>query len=287
MSNLKHISHRGGAAEFAENTLPAFKNAVRAGTEMLELDVHLTKDNHVVVLHDGDLFRVNGVNDKVKNLNYEDLPKKARDNLPVPFPQQPGQCINTENVDTKIPKLEELFQLFPGVPFNIDLKEESEILLEKTHDLIKKYERENLTIWGSFRDSTCQKCYKKNPDIPLLFSFKGVLKLLLFHYTGLLPFIPIKESFLEIPCFTERSANVLFPHTTPMRIKIGLWLLQNVLMSKRLFKHLNERGIRVFTWVQNHEYDFEFCLRHGANGIMTDSPTLLTKYFEDQKLKQK
>ena len=40
---ISHISHRGGAGEFYENTLKAFKGAKEIGTEMLELDVHLTK----------------------------------------------------------------------------------------------------------------------------------------------------------------------------------------------------------------------------------------------------
>ena len=38
---MRHGSHRGGAGEATENTLPAFRNAVRCGSELLELDVHL------------------------------------------------------------------------------------------------------------------------------------------------------------------------------------------------------------------------------------------------------
>ena len=54
---ISHISHRGVAGEFYENTLKAFKGAKEIGTQMLELDVHLTKDNVVVVSHDGSLLR--------------------------------------------------------------------------------------------------------------------------------------------------------------------------------------------------------------------------------------
>ena len=46
---MRHGSHRGGAGEATENTLPAFRNAVRCGSELLELDVHLTADQQVVV----------------------------------------------------------------------------------------------------------------------------------------------------------------------------------------------------------------------------------------------
>jgi glycerophosphoryl diester phosphodiesterase len=250
---------------------------------MLEMDLHLTKDEEIVVMHDDDLYRVTGVNERIKNLNYDELPKTFRENLACPFPEFHGQSVNTVGLDTHVPKLEELFNLFPDVPFNIDLKQDSDLLLEKTHALIKKYKREDLIIWGSFRDNTCTKCYEKDPDIPLIFSAKAVLKLLALHYTGLLPFVPIKESYLEIPAFTERSAKVLFKSMPARRVKIALWVIKHVLMSKRLFKHLNRRGIRVFTWVQNHEEDFEFCFSRGANGVMTDCPTILTNYLKKTK----
>jgi glycerophosphoryl diester phosphodiesterase len=172
--------------------------------------------------------------------------------------------------------------LFPGVPFNIDLKQDSDLLLEKTHELIKKYNREDLVIWGSFRDNTCTKCYEKDPDIPIMFSAKAVAKLLLLHYTGLLPFFPLRESYLEIPSFTERH-KFLFKAMSPGRVKVALFLIKHLLMNKRLFKHLNKRGIRVFTWVQNHEEDFEFCFTRGANGVMTDHPTLLTNWLKKTK----
>lgn len=55
---LCHISHRGGAGEFYENTFKAFQSSKEIGTQMLELDVHLTKDNVVVVSHDGNLKRL-------------------------------------------------------------------------------------------------------------------------------------------------------------------------------------------------------------------------------------
>jgi len=60
MNSAKHISHRGGCGELPENTFPAFDNAIAKGAQIIELDVHLTKDKKVVVFHDPSLYRVTG-----------------------------------------------------------------------------------------------------------------------------------------------------------------------------------------------------------------------------------
>src|SRR3712207_9306678 len=47
-----NIAHQGGEDEFPSNTLYAFRKAVRAGADMLELDIGVTRDGHVIVMHD-------------------------------------------------------------------------------------------------------------------------------------------------------------------------------------------------------------------------------------------
>ena len=84
-----HISHRGGAGECYENTMMAFKKAKDlAKTQMLEIDVHITKDGVVVVSHDQNLFRVTGKDVKIKETNFDELPKLKHEipknrNIPI------------------------------------------------------------------------------------------------------------------------------------------------------------------------------------------------------------
>ena len=54
-------AHRGASAERPENTMPAFERAVEAGADALEMDVHLTRDGHLVVAHDDTALRTTGV----------------------------------------------------------------------------------------------------------------------------------------------------------------------------------------------------------------------------------
>ena len=54
---IHNIAHRGASAYEPENTLRAFARAIEMGATMLELDVHLSRDGHLVVIHDPDLSR--------------------------------------------------------------------------------------------------------------------------------------------------------------------------------------------------------------------------------------
>lgn len=94
-----HSSHRGGSAETTENTLPAFRHAVRHGSELLELDVHLTRDGQVVVNHDADLTRQCGVSRLVSSFDYSELPRYLHPHkLPLPPQYYPvNEVLGTQN----------------------------------------------------------------------------------------------------------------------------------------------------------------------------------------------
>uniref|UniRef100_A0A3Q1HTP9 GP-PDE domain-containing protein n=1 Tax=Anabas testudineus TaxID=64144 RepID=A0A3Q1HTP9_ANATE len=251
----KHISHRGGAGENLENTMAAFKHAVELGTDMLELDCHMTKDEQVVVSHDANLRRSSGIDGKICNMSYSELPPYLG-KLGVTFQRE---CFCEGGEDKRIPLLRDVFEAFPNTPVNIDIKINNDTLIKKVSELVIKYDREHLTVWGNASNQIVKKCYKENPRIPVLFSFPRVLQLLGLFYTGLLPFVPLKEQFLEIPMPS---------------------IITNLLMRKALFDHLTARGIQVYIWVLNDEEDFQRAFDLGATGVMTDFPTKLKDFMD-------
>jgi glycerophosphoryl diester phosphodiesterase len=73
----QYVAHRGGAARWPENSLTAFRGAIGAGTRLLELDVHLTADGEVAVIHDPTLERTTSGRGPVARCTAADL-RRAR-----------------------------------------------------------------------------------------------------------------------------------------------------------------------------------------------------------------
>uniref|UniRef100_A0A3B3VX37 Glycerophosphodiester phosphodiesterase domain containing 3a n=1 Tax=Poecilia latipinna TaxID=48699 RepID=A0A3B3VX37_9TELE len=243
------ISHRGGSGEKIENTMEAFTNAIENGSQMLEMDCHLTKDGHVVVSHDENLKRQTGVDKDISSLNLEDLPP-YKERLEVTFNAGHG-------TDRKIALLEDVFRKFPKIPVSIEIKEDNPQLMREVSTLARRYDREDITLWASEDAEILNKCRSINGAMPYSFSKKRGILLLLLYYTGLLPFVPVGESILQF--YLPRIIN----RTT---------------MRKNLFKHLADRGIQVHLFVCNKNEDIKAAFDLGATGVMTDYPTLLSTY---------
>ncbi|XP_074118057.1 lysophospholipase D GDPD1 [Sminthopsis crassicaudata] len=271
----KHISHRGGAGENLENTMAAFRHAVNMGTDMLELDCHITKDEQVVVSHDGNLKRSTGVNVNISDLKYCELPPYLG-KLEVTF--QKGS--QSEGEDKRIPLLKEVFEAFPHTPVNIDIKVNNNLLIKKVSELVTQYKREHLTVWGNAKYEIVEKCHKENSDIPILFSLQRVLLILGLFYTGLLPFVPICEQFFEIP-MPSIILKLKEPQSISRSQKFLIWLADRLLMRKALFDHLTARGIQVYVWVLNEENEYKKAFDLGATGVMTDYPTKLKEFLHN------
>lgn len=121
------IAHRGLhdiEKGIPENSIKAFKLALEKGY-IIELDVHVTKDRKVIVFHDDSLFRMCGIDKKIKNMTYDEI-KQYR----------------LQNTEQYIPIFEEVLELISGeVPILIELKYDNKVgILEKELiKILKKY----------------------------------------------------------------------------------------------------------------------------------------------------
>lgn len=67
------IAHRGGSGLFMENTMTAFRKVQELGVDAIEVDVHLTKDGELIVIHDPDLNRLAGIDRLVSEMTYDEV----------------------------------------------------------------------------------------------------------------------------------------------------------------------------------------------------------------------
>ncbi|KAJ8402574.1 hypothetical protein AAFF_G00366570 [Aldrovandia affinis] len=268
-----HISHRGGSGEKIESTMEAFTHAIEEGTDMLELDCHLTRDGHVIVSHDEKLSRQTGHDVTISSLNLEELPL-YKERLEVTF--YAGHY--STGKDRQFALLEDIFRKFPKIPINIEIKEDNCVLIKKVSSLVKEYSREDITVWASVQSNIMRKCRRENTSMPYMFTKSRGLQLLLLYYSGLLPFLPLGESFLQfyLPQIINRT---YIPPSSILRSRMVISVIEKLTMRKSLLKHLTDRGIQVHLFVCNEEQDMEAAFALGATGVMTDYPTLLSNYL--------
>jgi len=98
------IAHRGASGELPENTLPAYELAVAQGSDMIEIDLHTTRDGAIVITHDEELEGLGG-SGEVADATLEEV-----------------RALDAGDGAT-VPTLEEVLDVFGGrIPFNLELK---------------------------------------------------------------------------------------------------------------------------------------------------------------------
>jgi glycerophosphoryl diester phosphodiesterase len=154
------IGHRGAAGTYPENTMVSFMACEKLGADGIELDVQLTKDGEIVVIHDETINRTTNGKGYVKDYTLNELKKfDASYNFN-------GQKFD----DCTIPTLIEVFEWAKGNNFsiNVELKNdkiEYHGLEERVINLIRKYEMEKRVVLSSFNHKSMLKFYLMAPDI--------------------------------------------------------------------------------------------------------------------------
>jgi glycerophosphoryl diester phosphodiesterase len=243
-------AHRGASAERPENTLVAFERAVEVGVDALEMDVHLTRDGHLIVAHDDTAARTTGVPIAWGELDLGEIRRLdagwgfvARDGT-RPFA---GHGISA-------PAFEEVLLAFPDVQLNVDLKGERAVAAML--DLLRRHRAEARVTLASFQLRTLAQIRRagyegetslSQSEVASLLAMPGVLWRQLPR-TGTAAQVPARQG----PIRFDRAAFIAKCHSL---------------------------GLRVDFWVVDDPDEARRLLALGADGIMTNDPAAIRPAF--------
>ncbi|WP_078553393.1 glycerophosphodiester phosphodiesterase [Bacillus alkalicellulosilyticus] len=249
------IAHQGGEHLAPSNTLVAFEQAVEIGVDVIEFDIHITSDNHLVAIHDPTVDRTTNGSGVVAEMSLAELKKL---DAGFYFRNLEGDYSYREQGVT-IPTVEEIFSAFPNIRMNIEIKDTNppdkiELLCQTLWSLIEKYELEEKVLIAAFDQNIIDTMSEaSNHTVAVSGGKQEVTKFVIFHKLFLNGLYRPKVDAIQVP--TEQA-----------RID---------LTDSYLIKMANKKGLDVHYWTINDRETMEYLVEQGANGIITDRPDIL------------
>ncbi|WP_031546118.1 glycerophosphodiester phosphodiesterase [Salinicoccus luteus] len=237
--HAKIFGHRGAMGEYPENTMLAFQKAIDAGVDGLEIDVHLTKDGEVVVIHDEHVDRTTDGIGAVKDMSFQTLRGLSAGSSFGAF-EKYDPLIWTQE---RIPTLEEVMGLVVDhdIELNIELKTnvfEYEGIEGKVHDIVEAYSCSDRVIYSSFHLPSIIRMKAIDPEARIAW------------LTSKVPLWPIDQ-------MEDLSLEALH---------VGY---KSILKKPGRIAGIEDR-IRV--WTVNEMWEAEKLIDHGVQTLMTDYP---------------
>lgn len=240
MYKFRNIAHRGASHYAPENTIAAIKKAQEMGADAVEIDVHLSKDGHIVVMHDLILDRTTDGSGFVSNYTLKELKEFDA-----------GKKFSEEFKGEKIPTLKEVFDFVKDYKMGIliELKgwaHHYEGMEEKVVELINRYNFKDKVIVTSFQKDKILEIKKRDSSIKTGINF---------YYLGAKPELYVKKvkaDAVYIPNFCFNEDRV-----------------------KEKIKILKDNGYIVGTFTPDDKKNMRKVIKLGVNDILTNRPDML------------
>ncbi len=251
-----NVAHRGASARAPENTLEAFRLAVEAGAGGLELDVHMSSDGEVVVIHDATVDRTTDGSGAVAGMTLGEL--RGLD-AGYRFSPDGGRTHPYRGRGVGIPTLAEVYEEFPDTYVNIEMKEAQPGVEEAVMEVIREAGSEARTLVVSNRHGVVRRFRRLSGGrIPTGASRRE-----------------IRDFYLLSRLRLERSSR---PHYDALQVPVDYRGIP--LVTPRFLEAAHSLGVRVDVWTINDPGEMRRLLDLGVDVIMTDRPETLTGVLE-------
>ncbi|MEH7306115.1 glycerophosphodiester phosphodiesterase [Neobacillus drentensis] len=234
------IGHRGAAGYCPENTISSFQKALELGADYLELDIQMTKDGELVVIHDSTVNRTTNGKGKVMDFTLPEI-----QNLDA------GSWFHRKFAGEKIPSLSEVFDEFAGkIGFLIELKKPSlyPLIEEKLAEELMKREfttGDRQIIVQSFDRESLKRFHELLPSIPI-----GIL---------------VRNAGLKM--ISNKNLKSFASYVSYVNPKISM-------VNKRMIKRIHLHGFKTIIWTVKRKNDLKAIKNLHVEGIVSDFPDL-------------
>lgn len=242
------FAHRGASGHRPENTMEAFSLALEMGVRYLELDVHMSLDKHVVVIHDSTLDRTTNGRGAVRDYPLSELKKLDAGYHFVPAgakePVFRGKGL-------RIPLLEEVLQEFPQAMVNIEVKQSRPPMEDSLWEVLSRNNALDRVLLASEDGAILRRLRAKfGPEVATGISREEGFRFVRWYLSGKRePFKPEGQA-LQIP---ERIKGLDY-------------------IRRGFIEAAHQVGLEVHIWTVNDPFRMKRFLELGADGIITDFP---------------
>ena len=235
---IRNIAHRGYSKEYPENTMLAFKKAIEVGCDAIELDVHQSKDGHMMIFHDEELIRTTQIKGFIRDYTAQELRN-----------MDASMLFRGKYENNSIPTLEEYFEFIRGQNITTVIELKNNVFAypdmeERTIEMIKHYELDQNVILCSFSRHSILKCHQIEPEIE----------------TAL-----ITDRWLKRGGYIAKSLGATYIH--PRHLFLQPWVL----------REMKKTGIFIQPWTVDSRWRMKSLIRSGVHGIITNDPKLLNE----------
>jgi glycerophosphoryl diester phosphodiesterase len=250
------FAHRGASGNYPENTLEAFRAAVVSGAPYIELDIHMTRDGAIVVVHDDHLSRVTGRDGVVAEMKLAQV--QAVD---AGYNFSPGgRTFPFRAKGLRVPTLEEVLSTFPQPCFIVEIKQTTPSLIVPMLEIIERSGMSRRVLIASEHQAPLDEVRSLSPELPTNFSTGEVGAFFKSIAPDATSFVPAGTA-LQIP---------------PDHLSWKLVTPESLAASHRL-------GVEVHVWTVNDEAEMRQMLALGVDGIITDYPARLLEILRAQR----
>ncbi|MCB0844916.1 MAG: glycerophosphodiester phosphodiesterase [Bacteroidetes bacterium] len=240
------IAHRGASGIAPENTLASIQKALEMKVDMVEIDVHLSQDEEVIVIHDATLDRTTNGTGAVKDKLLSEI--KTLD---------AGSWKDPQFVNEPVPTLSDVMEKINGqavVLIEIKQGEEGRYpgLEQKVIEIIDQFDARSWSIIQSFETETVAEAIRLGGGIEVQKLISGTLPTLPFH---------VDKGFVWGSPLGYENIAAINPHFKSL--------------TPRFVNQVHEKGLKVFTWTVNEKEEMEEVIGLGVDGIITNYPDRL------------